>query len=326
MRFRKSIQIFKGVRLNFSKSGVSLTVGGKGLSANVGSKGVYVNTSLPGTGLYDRKKIIDFSGSKAESKPAPRLKGVDMPAQVRMDVTEEGALLIYDESGAQITDKAVLEKLRAMPGFQEKCDELLKERMELFNAATEAFVDIGELSAAVGPGRSAPDDRDAAEDAIEAWLNALELPIDFHADFEYDPDDRVLLADLDLPEIEHLPVQCMVEQASGKLKARDKTQKELRQEYARCVFGLGMFCASYFFSLAPGLERVLLSAYTQRRSAKGDVQDDYIYSVIYERPAFEKPDYQQTDPEAFALQFKNRMNKNASGELKTIEPYGPADL
>ena len=60
MRFRKSINIMKGVRLNFSKSGVSLTVGGKGVSTNIGKKGVFLNTSIPGTGLYDRKKIADF--------------------------------------------------------------------------------------------------------------------------------------------------------------------------------------------------------------------------------------------------------------------------
>ena len=64
MRFRKSITLFKGIKLNFSKSGVSLTVGGKGLSANVGQKGLFLNTSIPGTGLYDRRKIADFGGGR----------------------------------------------------------------------------------------------------------------------------------------------------------------------------------------------------------------------------------------------------------------------
>ena len=39
MRFRKSIKIAKGVKLNLSKSGASFTVGpGKGLSFNLGTK------------------------------------------------------------------------------------------------------------------------------------------------------------------------------------------------------------------------------------------------------------------------------------------------
>ena len=70
----------------------------------------------------------------------------------------------------------------------------------------------------------------------------------------------------------------------------------------------------------------LLSAYTPRRNSKGDVEDNYIYSVVFEREAFEKPGYQKTDPEAFICSFKNRMNKLADGTLKKIEPFGPEDL
>lgn len=56
MRYRKSVKICKGVRVNFSKSGPSVTVGGRGCSVNFGNKGTYLNTGIPGTGFYDRKK------------------------------------------------------------------------------------------------------------------------------------------------------------------------------------------------------------------------------------------------------------------------------
>ena len=71
MRFRKSINIFKGVRMNVSKSGVSFTMGRKGVSANVGKDGVFLNTSLPGSGLYDRRKLVDFNGAGTKQKPSP---------------------------------------------------------------------------------------------------------------------------------------------------------------------------------------------------------------------------------------------------------------
>ena len=70
MRFRKSINIFKGVRMNVSKSGVSFTMGRKGVSTNVGRDGVYLNTSLPGTGLYDRRKLVDFKGAGTKQRPS----------------------------------------------------------------------------------------------------------------------------------------------------------------------------------------------------------------------------------------------------------------
>lgn len=56
-RFRRSVRICPGVRLNFSKSGVSTTVGGRGFSVTSGSRGTYVNTGIPGTGLSHREKI-----------------------------------------------------------------------------------------------------------------------------------------------------------------------------------------------------------------------------------------------------------------------------
>ncbi|TFW10569.1 DUF4236 domain-containing protein [Oxalobacteraceae bacterium OM1] len=51
-RFRKSVKVLPGVRLNFSKSGMSTSIGGKGLTVNV-KKGRKTRTtiSLPGTGL-----------------------------------------------------------------------------------------------------------------------------------------------------------------------------------------------------------------------------------------------------------------------------------
>jgi hypothetical protein len=57
MRFRKSIKILPGVKINLSKNGVSGTLGCKGLSLSIGKNGAYVNTGIPGTGLYDRVKI-----------------------------------------------------------------------------------------------------------------------------------------------------------------------------------------------------------------------------------------------------------------------------
>ncbi|WP_427196703.1 DUF4236 domain-containing protein [Pseudomonas aeruginosa] len=49
IRFRKSIKVVPGVRLNISKSWVSTSVGGKGLTANVSKSGV--STSIGKKGL-----------------------------------------------------------------------------------------------------------------------------------------------------------------------------------------------------------------------------------------------------------------------------------
>ena len=66
-RFRRSIKIAPGIRLNVGKRGISTTLGGRGASINVGSKGVYANTGIPGTGLSYRSKIAGGSGRTASS-------------------------------------------------------------------------------------------------------------------------------------------------------------------------------------------------------------------------------------------------------------------
>lgn len=53
LRFRKSVSLFPGVRLNFSKGGMSLSAGVPGFRKTINTKGqVTTTTGIPGTGLY----------------------------------------------------------------------------------------------------------------------------------------------------------------------------------------------------------------------------------------------------------------------------------
>jgi hypothetical protein len=55
--FRRRIKIIPGVHMNLSKKGISTSIGVKGASLTLGQNGAYINTSIPGTGLYNRKKL-----------------------------------------------------------------------------------------------------------------------------------------------------------------------------------------------------------------------------------------------------------------------------
>lgn len=50
-RFRNSVKILPGIRLNFGKSGISTSLGGRGASLNIGSKGTRSTIGVPGTGI-----------------------------------------------------------------------------------------------------------------------------------------------------------------------------------------------------------------------------------------------------------------------------------
>ena len=63
MRFHRSIPIFPGVRLNFSKAGMSVSIGGAPFTFNFGKRGEQVTTSIPGTGWSWIKR---FGGGKSD--------------------------------------------------------------------------------------------------------------------------------------------------------------------------------------------------------------------------------------------------------------------
>ena len=308
MRFRKSVKITKGVKLNLSKSGPSLTVGpGKGISFNVGGKGAYLNWSIPGTGVYDRvrldtlaKKFLGFGEDKQEEKK---------PAKSAA------------KSSAKTSAKTTAKTAAKQP------EGPSAEALEL-RALNEAFVHVSQLAADVPVRRTkAPAvDAQAIDREIDAWLNDVESPIPFAVQTEILPDKRTVFLDLDLPEIENLPAQKLVTLASGAVKIKDKTQKESREDYRTCVFGLGEFVASHALTLAPALDCAVVSAYTQRRNEKtGEVDDVFIYSVVFERDAFKKG-YQDETPEAFCGALRSRYYVLASGVMKPIIPFEPEDI
>ncbi|GAA4327239.1 hypothetical protein GCM10023115_24900 [Pontixanthobacter gangjinensis] len=61
LKFRRRQKIFPGFYVNFSKSGISTTFGPKGFNVNLNQNGAYLNTGVPGTGIYDRKKISGWN-------------------------------------------------------------------------------------------------------------------------------------------------------------------------------------------------------------------------------------------------------------------------
>lgn len=73
LRFRRSVRLFPGVRLNFSRSGVSTSIGVRGASVTLGQRGVYGNVGIPGSGLSYRTRLdtpVRTSPSTPQSVPS----------------------------------------------------------------------------------------------------------------------------------------------------------------------------------------------------------------------------------------------------------------
>jgi hypothetical protein len=65
-RFRRSIKIAPGIRLNVSKSGVSTSIGKRGATINISEKGAKATVGIPGTGISYTEKLSSAKRSRPE--------------------------------------------------------------------------------------------------------------------------------------------------------------------------------------------------------------------------------------------------------------------
>ena len=86
-RFRKSVSLLPGVRINFSLSGVSATIGPRGASMTFGPRGTHVNLGVPGTGLSYRTRVTPPRRSRHSA--APSLPPLDPDPPPRESVRDE---------------------------------------------------------------------------------------------------------------------------------------------------------------------------------------------------------------------------------------------
>jgi hypothetical protein len=111
-RFRRSVSIFPGVRLNLGMRGVSVSGGVRGANVTLGRDGLYGNVGVPGTGLSYREKLLkqkkahpkrQTRRTKSSSGLAPLANQI---SQVRLN-TISGEITILDAEGNDLGDEAM---------------------------------------------------------------------------------------------------------------------------------------------------------------------------------------------------------------------------
>ena len=316
MRFRKSIKITKGVKLNLSKTGASFTVGpGKGVSLNVGNKGAFLNWSIPGTGVYDRVRLDTLLKDK--------LGGVFGFGKASAE--EEAQEQVQEQEAAVKSTKGVKSAKGAKKNTKKEPNRPSDEEMNAI-AQEIALINVHQQAIDVSKTAMGALDAETAEKAIEEWLAEGEAPIGFEIQTEVLSDKGTIMIDLDLPEIEDMPQNKLTELADGTVKIKTKTKKEQYEDYRTCVFGLGEYVASHVFAVVPQTKKIVVSAYTQRRDEKtGENLDVFIYSVVFGREDFKK-DYQEMNPYDFCSDLPSRFYVLASGVMKSIVPFEAEDI
>jgi hypothetical protein len=148
IRFRRSVKILPGVRMNFSGSGVGLSVGVPGARVTVGPTGVYRHLSVPGTGIYSRQRVR-LDGGGAGGGRGARGGGAGgggtqsfdgIPALYYRISTEDPTLALLDEHTQEPLAPAAARWVRSNYGHL--LQQALEESAEEFNAALEAMEGI----------------------------------------------------------------------------------------------------------------------------------------------------------------------------------------
>ncbi len=322
IRFSKSIKISNLLRINFTKNGISATIGKRGASVNIGTKGTYLNLSpsavgVKGTGISYRTKL--FGGLKKNNKKNSKTSSLKKKEQ-------------YQEVTAAPSNKEEVKEITAVstPDLTliEEYDQTLEAETNLHRYAEnvmnkeqfEAYISSLESEAGREIYRlSAEGDEDTVENLVSTFMNNLQLTHELRVNYELEGD--TLYVDLDLPEIEDLKNEYPA-LSRDRIVYKKKTAAQLREEYARMVMSMGVFLSTNFFNLSSYISTIVMSGFNTVRDNKGDLVDQYLYSVKFTRDVFEQTDLAEVeDLYAFFLRFENRINLSANNVFKAVVPY-----
>lgn len=140
LRFRRSIKIAPGIRLNASRSGLGLSVGPRGSTVSFTKRGTYHNASAFG---FSQRTRLD---GDSRPPPAARLPAPSSSsAKVTIEVHDDGTLSIQRNDGVALTvDQVAMVRKQnktAILGMLEKAATDLTEQVEALGKLHESIAD-----------------------------------------------------------------------------------------------------------------------------------------------------------------------------------------
>lgn len=139
LRFRRSLKLAPGVRLNLSKSGLGVSVGVRGASVSVGPRGAYANVGIPGTGISYREKLGGKAGSVGSRRGAGAMSSPTGFGGVAISLDDRGAVVLSDHAGNPLPPQ-LDRQVRGTQGAELR--RWLEERCAAVNAELDAILNL----------------------------------------------------------------------------------------------------------------------------------------------------------------------------------------
>ena len=354
LRFRKSIKIAKGVKINLSKSGVSLSVGRTGLHGTINSRGqLTTSAGLPGTGVsfvktMSLKKLL--GGTKksedVETISPKKRKDTAIPAGERAPAVggskEAGkSVSAADDAADQVA--AYEQQLQMIRRVHETCSETIDwkkiseqpapaQRSVSFNASNDSFSEdlhdannskfddygdwkkLHDLSGKILAG-----DIDSYLEVL-AEVKPFEDLTEYGSDFEVGTDDpSSMTVEFNVKSEEVVPQETLALTSTGKLSRKalaKSTRNDIVQDYVcSCVIRI----AREMFALLP-VDRVLINAKDSiLNTATGHNEDVTMVSVIFDRARFMDTDFSRIDPSDLIEAYPSNMAFKKTSGLGAVE-------
>ena len=294
LRFRKSIKLCKGVKLNLGSKSASISVGGKGFHQTFSTTGRTTSSvGIPGTGVSYQKSVNmkkGFLGLFGNNKdaPAPAVAAIDTNAEERVREYEDAIntlRTIHTESDKNVDWNNITD-----PGLKGIADRILK-------GDTDAYLEVIAL-------------REPFEDLV-----------DYGSEFEIGTDDPSKLEiEFDIKAEETIPVKSLSLTSAGKLAEKEMTKTayyELMQDYVCSVM---LKIARDSFALLPVKEVIVHATDTVLNPATGNDETIALVSAVFDRASFEQINFERIDPSETVKSFRCNM------DFKKTKGFSPVDL
>ncbi len=331
-RFRRSIKIAPGVKLNVSKRGISgISVGG----FTYGRGGLYYNFDFPGVGLSYRTRL--FGGRKKKKSSGSEAKSV---GEFALGLHDSGALRIVDSRGKDLSDTEIKAVKKA-----QKADILawLEERKNAFNDETADLLTLHhetpppnnqklhlEYKKGVDQWKEAAEQMANDDAIIEAILTGLLTELDWPREtaVSFAVIDNTVWLDVDLPEIEDLPAeQAHVHKTKMAITLKPISQKQQRLNYLQHIHAVAFRLIGDVFAHLPVITTVAFSGYSQRLDKQtAHVETDYLFSVQVPRDKWRTINFANLpdlDVVACFELFELRRKMTKTGLIRPIERFVP---
>ena len=141
LRFRRSLRLAPGIRMNFGMRGASLSLGGRGSGVTFGSRGVTSHFGIPGTGLSLQQR----SGTGRRTSPRAAVRTTTLDALLR--IGDDGVLQYLYPDETPLPPKLVR---AARQQHGDRIEGLLSAACESRRAAIREVLDVHVLTPAPG--------------------------------------------------------------------------------------------------------------------------------------------------------------------------------